>query len=154
MRSLFLHLLAIAFALHLTAFSVGCANSETTRSPVSYDQDTLVIRGVRYERQHDAPPHARGALLLESSVPRANLETALVTLGLRISESYSHIPDLYVVAVPEGFETHWVLALRQQPEIKLAHLNRIVTAPHPALSNPPIESMSPGTPGAASHVKR
>jgi hypothetical protein len=103
----------------------GCSSSRqsVTNGRVEYRGSALLVGGVEYLEDPRAEDHQPGAVLIFPTVGEAgSVQYALTQLGLRATLQGS-APGWFLVAVPEGFETQWLAALRNLPGVASAHLN-------------------------------
>ena len=95
-------------------------------SIVQYVDGALFVAGERFLPDLSAQEHAAGTVLVATRADNgAEFEATLGRLGLRVVQSFSAFPTLFVVSVPVGYETQWVAALAKQPTVKSVGLNRI-----------------------------
>jgi len=140
-KSLWRLAVAVATWALLSLTSTGMAGEPP--SVVEYAEGVLVVAGVRYERDLAAPEHGLGTVIVivQSEGDRAEFDALIARLGLRVVETFRSFPDIFVVAVPIGYETQWVAALSQQSVVKSAGMNRLLR-PTQVASNPFIERTS------------
>ena len=104
----------------------GCSLSggqTVTAGRAEYRGSALLVDGVEYLEDPRAEDHQPGALLVFPAVGEAgSVQYALTQLGLRAT-LHGSAPGWFLVAVPEGFETQWLAALRSLPGVASAHLN-------------------------------
>ena len=124
-RDLHKIVLFVVVVAALFSFSYASTAGEPL-SLVEYANGVLVVAGARYERNAEAPEHATGTVVVvaQANVDRAQVEDLISRLGLRVAETFSNFPEVYVVAVRSDYETQWVAALNQQGLVKSASVNR------------------------------
>lgn len=99
--------------LMLSILLAACGSDEAVRY-----EDTLVVDGVEYKREHeDRINYAKGVLLVfVRDGQETGLRTELSRYGLSVIERRSQ--KTLVVAVPEGYELQWMSALSKLPQVE------------------------------------
>jgi hypothetical protein len=111
----------IAFAVCV----VSSVTSDYAVAEVSYEGQSLVIGTERFlPNQANDGDYEQGKVLAVVREDKAEeFKSDLVRLGLSSKHQGTQLV-LFLIAVPIGFESQWVLALRKLPSVSAADLNK------------------------------